>query len=44
MFEQERAADAEVDALQLDKRHPPILAGGALKTAFRSSSFFESLL
>ena len=29
MFEQERAADAEVDALQLDKGHPPIVAGAA---------------
>jgi hypothetical protein len=30
MFEQERAADTEVDALQLDKRHPPIVRGRAI--------------
>jgi hypothetical protein len=35
MFEQERAADAEVDALQLDKRHPPIVAATAMKAAVR---------
>ena len=33
MFEQERAADTEVDALQLDKRHPPIVTGASAKTA-----------
>ena len=36
MLEQEWAADAEVDALQLDKGHPPIVAGAAGFPAHRS--------
>ena len=35
MFEQERAADTEVDALQLDKRHPPIVTVAPLKEVLR---------
>jgi len=31
VFEQEGTADAEVDALQLDKRHLPIVAAGLAK-------------
>jgi hypothetical protein len=39
MFEQERAADAEVDALQLDKRHPPIVAVATLASQKTGSVF-----
>ncbi|GLQ50730.1 hypothetical protein GCM10010872_21790 [Dyella flava] len=35
MFEQEGAADAEVDALKLDQGHPVILAAGVPKAANR---------
>jgi hypothetical protein len=38
VFEQEGAADTEVDALQLDKRHLPIVAGGLGKAASTSGS------
>ncbi len=38
MFEQERAADAEVDALQLDERHPPIIAGAYWPSAFEAGA------
>ncbi len=41
VFEQERAADTEVDALQLDKRHPPIVAAVAWKASFRKGGRIE---
>jgi len=44
VFEQERAADAEVDVLPLDKRHPLVVAAGTLKAAFQSFDLFERLL